>query len=203
MKKKNILRAGRSLVLAGMLLMPVAAVAADTYAFDKGHTDIRFSWNHAGISTQFARLTKFDGTFVIDDEDISKSSVDVTFDADSIRTSISLFDGHLASDKWFDAAKFPKITYKSTAVRQTGKHTLEIQGNLTIKGISKPVTLEAEVKHFGLHPLGAFVSFYKGAKYATFAIKGQLLRSEFGLGRAAPLNSDRITIEINTELRKQ
>lgn len=120
----------------------------------------------------------------------------------SIKTTVKVFDDELASPNFFDAVKFPTATFKSTSVRQVSKNAVEITGDLTIKGITKSMTLDAELLFSGAHPLGQFIPNYKDATYAGFKARGQLLRSDFGLGAFAPLTSDRIVIEINTELRK-
>jgi len=202
MKNMSFIKTVQVTVLALGLMGSASVIAAETYSFDKGHTEIRFSWNHVGISTQSARFLDFDGTFVIDKDDPTKSSVDVSFVVDSLMSTVKAFDKDLMSPKFFDAAKFPKATFKSTSIRQISKNAVEVTGDLTIKGITKTVTLDAELLFEGIHPLGKFIPKYKDAKYTGFKATGQVLRSDFGLGAFAPLTSDRIVIEINTELRK-
>lgn len=202
MKYVELFKPVKTAIVVFALMGTVSAFAADKYSFDKKHTEIRFNWNHLGISTQSARFMGFDGTFMIDQENPNNSSVEVSFDSNSIKSADAGFDVILASPRFFDAAKFPKSTFKSTSVKQTGKSFAEITGDLTIKGITKSVTLEAELLFMGQHPLGKYIANYKGVTYTGFKAKAQILRSDFGLGEFAPLTSDRIIVEINTELRK-
>ncbi len=203
MQNHGLFKTGMVAMLALEFLRSTSALAAETYSFDKGHTEIRVSWNHAGLSMQSARFLEFDGTIVIDEDDPAKSSVDISLNVSGIKSTIEAFDNELKSANFFDLEKFPTITFKSTAVRQTAKQSVEITGDLIIKGVKKPVKLDADLIFIGPHPLGPYIAEYKGAKYAGFQAKARVLRSEFGLGAFAPLTSDWVDININTELRKQ
>lgn len=199
--------AARSLFVAG--LFGVAVLAApetealaepQIYQFDKGHTQIRISWNHVGLSEQSALFREYSGTVTFDKEDVSKSAVDVTIDPASVDTGVPDFDAHLKSDDFFHVEEHPEVTFKTTKVVQTGPNAGRMTGDLTIKGITKPVTLDITLNYAGEHPLGAFLDKYKGRQAAGFKAAGRVLRSEFDLGRNAPLVSDWVDIEINTEL---
>lgn len=190
-----------SAALAAAIAMPAAA--ADKYGFDASHTEVMASWNHVGISYQTLEFLSVDGEITFDREDIASSAMDVTIKADSVHTGFAKFDDHLKAADFFDVANHPEIRFVSTAVRQTGVDRGEIDGTLTIKGVSKPVTLDVEMLFDGPHPLGAFIDAYKGADYAGFRATTQVLRSEFDLGKFAPLTSDHIDIVINAELRKK
>jgi len=202
MKHVGILKAAQVAVVALGVMGQASVFAAETYKFDKGHTEIRITWDHVGLSFQSARFLEFDGTIIIDKKDLAKSSVDVTIDMNSIKTTVAVFDKDIKSDKFFDVEKFPKATFKSTSIKQIAKSSVEITGDLTIKGITKSVTLDAELLYSGIHPLSQFLPQYKDATYAGFKARGQILRSDFGVGAFAPLTSDRIIIDINTELRR-
>lgn len=206
--KRTVLRAihGSAAVFALLAIMSIhvggVAHAADSYVFDKHHTQIRFSWNHLGLSNQSAQFKNFDGAVTFDQNAPDKSSVNVTIRTAGVATGIADFDKHLKSADFFDVEKFPEITFKSTKVVQTGTKTGRIFGDLTIKGITRPVTLDVVFNYAGPHPLGAFNAQYKDVYAAGFSARTSVLRSDFDLGKYAPLVSDRIDIEINTELHR-
>ena len=189
-----------SLIVAAALLFSGQAQAAQSYVLDGGHTDIRFGWNHAGVSDQSGRFDGFEGTLTIDPANISGAQLDVTIQADSVNTGVSKLDDHLESADFFNASAHPKITFKSTSVKQSGRESAQVTGDLTINGVTKPVTLSVDLVHQGKHPLGQFIDYYKG-EWLGFKATGSILRSDFGVGKYAPLTSDRITIEINTEMK--
>ncbi|MGF1474548.1 MAG: YceI family protein [Geminicoccaceae bacterium] len=194
----------RAALISGVLVTAVSGTgfAAD-YRFDAGHTEVRFAWNHAGISNQTAEFTTVDGTVFFDPDNIAEAKVDVSIDPNSVWTGLELFDGHMKGEQFFNTANHPTITFVSTAVRQTGASSAQVDGDLTIKGITKPVTLDVELTFQGEHPLGAFSDAYKGAQYAAFSASTQVLRSDFDLGAYAPLTSDAVDIMISTELRQE
>lgn len=195
---------GRRLALAGCLTLatPLAALAADSFTLDKGHTEIRFSWDHVGLSMQSGEFRDFEGTIVFDPADVSKSSVDITIQAASLDTGVAPLDEHMKSADMFDVEAHPTITFKSTGVVRTGAEQGRLTGDLTIKGVTKPVILDVTLNHHGEHPLAPFLEAYAGADYAAFSARGSLLRSEFDVGFATPLTSDRIEIVIETEARQ-
>ena len=177
--------------------------AQDSYVFDKGHTEIRFSWNHVGLSTQSGDVRDYDGTVVWDTENVQNSKVNVTLKVSSIDTGVPDLDKHLLSADFFDVEKFPEITFKSTEVKQTGVNRGRVTGDLTIHGVTKPVDLDVQLLFTGEHPLAPFIEAYAGAPYASFSARAELLRSDFGVGNFAPLTSDRIEIHIETEMRRK
>ncbi|WP_343562414.1 YceI family protein [Kiloniella sp. b19] len=191
-----------SIAATALMLASTTAFAADQYSFDAGHSEITAAFNHSGISTQTIKFETFDGTIMIDKENPANSQVDVTIDTASVRTNIEVFNGHLQGGDFFDSENHPQATFKSTSVKQTGADIYTIVGDLTIKGNTQPVTLTAVKTFEGEHPLGQFIDVYKGAQYLGFRITGDLLRSDFGLGKYAPLTSDNVNIVINTELAK-
>ncbi|MGF1607807.1 MAG: YceI family protein [Kiloniellales bacterium] len=180
-----------------------AALAAETYGFDVGHTEIRFVWNHAGISTQSGEFRAFDGSVTWDRENLANSKVEVTIPASSIDTGVSALDDHLKAGDFFDVENHPEITFTSTEVRQSGVDRGIVTGDLTIRGVTKPVTLDVALVFDDEHPFAAFMPNYEGAHYAGFSARGRVLRSDFGLDRGVPLVSDWIDIVIETEMRRQ
>jgi polyisoprenoid-binding protein YceI len=193
----------RSSLVAASLLAAAAmpAVAAENYQFDKAHTEIRFSWNHAGLTTQSAEFESVDGQVVIDRDDIANSAVEVTIDPASIETGFDAFNEHLRSADFFDVEAHDEIRFVTTSVEQVGTERAMIEGELTIKGITHPVTLDATLTFDGMHPLGEFMDQYD-AYYTGFEATGTVLRSRWDLGMFAPLVSDAVDLTIRTELRR-
>jgi polyisoprenoid-binding protein YceI len=191
------------LVAAAGLSNPVPAEAGDSYAFDEGHTKIFFFYNHLGLSTQSGRFNDFTGTLLFDQEEPANSSIEVTIEVESIDTGVPALDDVLMSDEFFDVDNYPKITFKSTSVSQTGMKSAHVTGELTIKDNTKPVVLDVTLVFADEHPLSALVDHYKSAHYATFSARTEILRSDFGVGLYAPLTSDEIEIVIEAEFRRQ
>ncbi len=177
------------------------AKAADTYVFDKNHTQIRFVYDHLGLTKMSGRFLDFDGTVVFDKAALTKSSVSVTIKAASVATHVSALDKNLKGKDYFNIEKNPDIIFKSTSIRQTGSKTGQVLGDLTINGVTKPVTLDVVFKFSGDHPLAGFLDKYRGVKAAAFTARTRVLRSDFGMAKYTPLVSDEIDIEIETELK--
>ena len=167
-------------------------IAAGTYKLDPSHTDVLVQWSHMGFSNPSAHFGNADGTLVYDAADVSKSSVEVTLPLSGLNTFTPKFDEHIRSADFFDAAKFPTATFKSTKVEAAGTNKLTVTGDLTVKGITKPVVLDVTVNGAGEHPMAKVPSV---GFDATTTIK----RSDFGVGAYAPAVSDGVKIRITTE----
>ncbi len=166
------------------------------YTFDKAHTEVRFCWNHLGVSRQCAHFLNYDGELAYDAQTPENSSLNVTFKTASIETFNAVFNDHMKSAKLFDAAKFPEITFKSTKFERTGDKTGRVTGDLTIKGVTKPVTLDVTLNFSGPHPMKKVETLGIGA---VTTIK----RSEYGVSFAVPHVSDDVSIEIQTVMNKK
>jgi polyisoprenoid-binding protein YceI len=166
---------------------------ADTYVFDKGHTEIRFAWSHFGVSKMSGMVMDYDGKLSFDTAAPEKSALEVTAKTDSLWTHVDKLTQHLKSPDFFDAAKHPEISFKTTRVEKTGEKSGRITGNFTLKGVTKPVTFDVKLVYQGPHPMSKkpTVGFS-----ATTTIK----RSEFNLGAYAPAISDDIELTVNTEM---
>jgi polyisoprenoid-binding protein YceI len=177
-----------SATLAAALIAPAFA---GTYNVDPTHSFPRFSYNHLGMSTQLSRFNKVTGT-VSYDKAAKTGAVDVTIDMTSVDTGSTVFNGHIQGEDFLDTAKFPTATFKSTKVVFDGDKPASIEGNLTIKGITKPATLK--VTHFinQAHPMMKVDAI--GAD-ATTVIK----RTEFNAGKYAPYVGDDVTLTISLE----
>lgn len=171
---------------------PAIEVASGTYQLDPAHTIVLAQWNHMGYSNPTAHFGNVEGTLVYDAADVTKSSVQVTLPLSGLTGFTAKFDEHLRSADFFDAAKFPAATFKSTKVEAAGTNKLTVTGDLTIKDITKPVVLDVTINAGGEHPMMKVpaVGFD-----ATTTIK----RTDFGVGAYAPNVSDEVKIHITTE----
>jgi polyisoprenoid-binding protein YceI len=171
-----------------------------TYRFDKDQTAINFSWSHLGLSRQSARLMDVDGRIQFDPMTPELSSIDVVMKAASIWTGIPEFDQHIKSADYFDVARFPLILFKSTEIRRTSDKTGQVMGDLTIKGITRPVALNVVWNYSGEHPLAKVNPNYRDVYVSGFSATAVLRRSDWDLSLAVPLVSDEIRLSIETEL---
>jgi polyisoprenoid-binding protein YceI len=187
------MRALRYVALAGLLATAGTAAAAPvTYKLDPGHTMVLFSWNHFGFSNPTANLNQVDGTLVYDEAAPTKATVDVTLPLSGLDTFVPKLDEHLKSADFLDAAKYPTVTFKSTKVTSAGKDKLKVTGDLTVHGVTKPVTLDVTVNKVGPHPM-------MKVQTAGFDATATIKRSDFGVGAYVPNVSDEIKIRITTE----
>ena len=187
------------LAIVCILAFGASAIAA-TYGFHPGHTEVRFYWNHAGVSEQSGEWGAVTGSVGFDPDNIEATTVSVTIRADSINTGVSRLDNELRGARFFDTAAYPEITFVSTGATRTGPNSVRVTGDLTIKGNTHPLVLDVDLVHFGDHPLGQFSSSYEG-KWLGISATGTLMRSDFGVGFGAPLISDQIRLEIRDRSR--
>lgn len=173
-----------------------AAAATEAYTFDPHHTEVRFCWNHLGFSHQCAHFLKYEGELLYDQANPENSTINVKFFTGSIETLVPVFNEHMRSDKLFDVKQFPEITFKSTKFQKTGDKAGKVTGNLTIKGVTKPVTLDVTLNSAGIQPMSKKQTLGIGA---ITAVK----RSDFKLSYAVPFVSDDVSIEIQTEMYKK
>lgn len=183
----------RFLLGAALVVATTSAFAAPvTYKMDPAHTDVIAQWSHFGYSNPIAHFGQVDGTIVYDADNIAASSVEVTLPMSGMSSHVGAFDDHLRNEELFDVANFPEATFKSTKVEAAGEGKLSITGDLTIKGVTKPVVLAANINKVADHPMS-------GQPTAGFDATTTLKRSDFGLGLYAPAVSDEVQIRITTE----
>ena len=185
--------------LAAAAILSIAAAAPalaapETYVVDGSHTFPRFSYSHLGFSTQLSRFNKTTGKVVFD-KAAKTGSVDIEIDAKSVDTGSTLFNEHIQGEDFLDTAKFPTATFKSTKVLFKGDKPAKIQGELTIKGVTKSVILTVTSFQAMPHPMQKKDAI--GAN-ATTTIK----RSEFNAGKYAPHIGDEVRIDIAIEAIK-
>lgn len=183
------------LLSAAALLAFAAApafAAPVTYKIDPTHTIVLAQWNHFGFSNPSASFGNVEGTLVYDAADVARSSVEVTLPLSGLEGFSAKFNEHLRSADFFDAAKFPKATFKSTKVEAAGEGKLKVTGDLTVKDITRPVVLDVTLNKAADHPMTK-------APTIGFDATTTLSRSEFGVGNYAPAVSDEVGLRITTE----
>ncbi|MEJ2898795.1 YceI family protein [Acinetobacter sp. NS-4] len=178
------------LAVASVATLSLAKPVA--YQIDPTHTATVFTWNHFGFSTPSANFSDIQGTINVDNAKPANSSVNVTIPLSSLNTNVKALDEHLKTADFFDAAKYPNITFKSTKVQALGKNKYKITGNLTVKDVTKPVVLDVVLNKQGVHPMTK-------AESIGFNATTSFNRSAFGVGAYVPNVGDKITVNITTE----
>jgi polyisoprenoid-binding protein YceI len=183
-----------SIFALGILLFSSAALA-DSWKIDGNHTSAQFAVRHMGISTVRGSFTKVSGIVDYDAADLSKTVINVTIDTNSVDTRVEMRDNDLRSGNFFDVAKYPTITFKSTKVESSGLGKLSATGDLTIHGVTKPVVLNVEgITDPMKDPRG---NLYVGASAST-----TIDRTQFGMDKMTGMVGSDITITIDAELIK-
>ena len=187
--------------LAAALSLPAAA-ANSNWQIDPAHSSAQFSVRHMAISTVRGAFSKVTGSVVFDDKDVSKSTVEVTIDANSVDTRVPDRDNDLRSEKFFDVAHYPSITFKSRRVEQLAPGKLKVTGDLTIRGTTKEVVLDVE------GPTGPVKDPWGNTRNAATATT-KINRQDFGVKWNATLDNggvvvgDDVSIVIDVELVKK
>ncbi len=184
-----------SILAITMSLSTTALAAPETYVIDGKHTLPRFEYSHFGYSTQLSRFDNASGKIVLD-RAAKTGSVDVVIDAKSVNTGSALFNEHIQGEDFFDTAKYPSITFKSNILKFDGDKLVAVDGKLTVKGVTKPVTLNVTSFHCMPHPM-----LKKDACGANATAK--IKRSEFNAGKYAPNVGDEVTLVIPVEAIKE
>ena len=206
--KKILIPAAALIALAGgtalVAQMPTAApgtkdaakVTGGSYKVDGGHTQVVFAWDHMGFTNNMGTIAEPTGTLTLDKANPANSKVSVEFQVANLRTGVTKLDEHLMKPDFFDAAKFPTASFVSTSVKPDGATGAEITGNLTLRGVTKPVTLDAEFYGAGTQPMSK-------KENVGFVATTTIKRSEFGMGYAVPIVSDAIELKIIAGFEKQ
>jgi polyisoprenoid-binding protein YceI len=182
----------RLAILTALVAVAATAQAApETYLIDNSHTFPQFSYTHLGFSTQTQKFDKTSGKVVLD-RAAKTGSADVTIDATSVNTGFALFNQHIQGEDYFDTAKYPTITFKSSKMTFNGDDPVSLSGDLTIKGVTRPVTLA--ITHFKCMPHPMLKVQACGAN-ATATVK----RSDFNMGKNVPYVGDEITLSLAIE----
>jgi len=185
---------------AALTVLAALPLRADTFAIDPGHSEVGFQVRHL-VSQTRGRFNDFSGTVNLDPKNLTSSSVDFTIKAASIDTNVADRDKHLRSADFFDAEKFPEITFKSKSIKAAGKDTYNVTGTLTMHGVSKEVTLPVTYLGQAKDPWGN--------TRAGFEAATTLNRKDFGivwnkaLDAGGAMLGDDVKININLETVKK
>lgn len=183
-------------LLAALLLSAALAAPAraemQTYSFDPLHTQILFFVEHMGFSHSNGKFTKFDGNFKFDPEKPETGTTEVTIDVNSLNMDDATWEDHLKAPDMFNVGEHPTMIFKSTAVEVTGENTAKMTGDLTLLGVTKPVTLDVTKNKCGEHP-------FNKKQTCGFDAKGTIKRSDFGMTKGIPMVGDEVTIMITVE----
>ncbi len=171
---------------------PAIVIPTGTYKMDPAHTMVLAQWNHLGFSNPTANFDDASGTITWNAENPTASSVEVTIPLSGLRSFSDDFNKHLSSPDFFEVAKFPEATFKSTSVTAAGTNQFTVVGDLTIKNITKPVTLDVTVNGAGEHPMAKLQA-------VGFDATAKVKRSDFGLEMATPMVGDDVNLRITTE----
>jgi polyisoprenoid-binding protein YceI len=187
-------------VSAWLLAVTPALALASNWNIDPAHTQTSFAVRHLVITTVKGEFGKTAGTIRIDDADIARSSVEATIDASTISTRNADRDAHLRSPDFFDVATYPTATFRSTRVEKAGKDGLKVTGDLTLRGVTRPVVLDVT--------LSPEVKGMRGETRRGFAATTRINRQDYGLKwsklvEAGPVAGDEVTISLDVEAVKE
>ena len=166
-----------------------SAVKAGTYKVEPYHTQVEFSISHFGFSNFSGFFSGVSGSLTLDPANVGISKLDVSIPTQSVLTTVPVLNTQLQGAQWFDAAKYPDATFVSTKVIKISSSSAIIEGNLTLHGVTAPVTLRAHLVGSGVNPLDK--SFTAG-----FDATGEIKRSTFGIKTYLPLLGDNVTLKI-------
>jgi polyisoprenoid-binding protein YceI len=179
-------------ILIAAATFPAPALAT-TYTLEPNYTQVVLSWDHLGYSHPTAQIAQGTGMLEFDPMTPSMSSLKVTLPVTSLMTGVPDLDEHLKSADFFDVAKFPEATFQSTKVEPgMGKDHLKVTGSLTIRSVTRPVTLDVKVLKVGANPRTQVGT-------VGFNATARLKRSDFGLGAFVPHVSDEVQLQITCQ----
>jgi polyisoprenoid-binding protein YceI len=174
--------------------LPLAAHSADSYTMDPSHTYAHFTISHLGFSTMHGRFEKSSGKITLDRAQKS-GSLNIEIETASLSTGFAKRDDHLRSPDFFNAAEFPKISYKSSAIKFNGDTPSRVEGNLTISGVTKPVTLTIDALKCGANPMNK-------KELCGADASAQIKRSDFGIKYGLPAIGDDVKLTFEVEAYK-
>jgi polyisoprenoid-binding protein YceI len=188
------MRLHRLLLATALALATPAFAAAAPYEIDARHTQVLFEYSHFGLSHITGRFMEVSGTFDFDPANPAASRIEVAIPIATVSTGVPKLDEHLQSPDFFDAASFPTATFRSTSVTAAGEGRWNVAGELTLHGVTRPVTLAVKVNYAGPHPMSK-------APVAGFDATTTIRRSEFGISGMLPNVPDEVRIRITMEAK--
>ena len=181
-------------VIAALAAAPAFA-QAETYKLDASHSQIVFSYNHLGFSTNYGMFSGFEGKISYDAENPAASSVEVSFPVETMLTGWQARFDHFMTPEFFGAVEDKTVRFVSTGIEVTGEKTAKITGDLTLNGVTKSVVLDATLNQAGEHPM-------EKKPWLGFSATTTLIRSDFNVGMFAPYVSDEVPVQISIEAMK-
>ena len=187
----------KATIIAALLIASAATTFAQTWSVDKGHSRLGFNVTHMNISETSGSFKITEAKITSSKPDFSDAVIELTADVKSIDTDNEQRDGHLKSADFFDAEKFPTLTFKSTSLKKVSDKKYKLTGNLTLHGITKPVVLDVVFNGTVENPMSK-------KTMAGFNISGIVKRSDFGIAAAMPaaMLGDNVTLQASTEFAK-
>lgn len=188
----------KKVLIAIMTFISLSAfIEPITWKSDKAHSKLAFTVTHLGISDVSGLFRNFDVKISSASKDFSDAVIEMTADVSSIDTEIEMRDNHLRSADFFDVAKYPRLSFKSTSIRKTGKNKYKLTGDLSLHGITKTVTMDLLYRGTIENPMSK-------APTAGFQVLGTIKRSDFGIGAGFPpsMISDEVRIKADGEFAK-
>lgn len=182
-------------LICGTALLTASASFAQTWTLDKAHSKLGFSITHMKISEVDGIFKNFDVKVNSAKPDFTDAQIEMTADVNSVNTDNDMRDGHIKGEDYFNTAKFPTMTFKSTSIKKTGAKTYLVTGNLTLHGITKVVTLNATLNGVGENPMSK-------KTMAGFKVSGVIKRSDFGVGEESAMLGNEVTLDSKFELAK-
>ena len=185
-----------ALLLATTLAVGVGHTQTNVWKIDPTHSGVQFQIRHLGVSNVHGSFSKVSGTVDLDEKDATKSHVAATIDTTTVNTNEAARDKHLSTPEFFDTAKYPAMTFKSSSITNAAGH-LKMTGDLTIAGVTKPVTLDVDgpaAPQKGMH----------GGMVSGFSATGTLSRKDFNFGQkyTSPLLGDEVKFTIDIEMSR-
>ena len=188
--------AGCASLVAPKVASEPAALKAGAYALDQNHASLLFKVSHLGYSTYVGRFEKLDATLDFDAANVSAAHVEAKIDIASLDVANDEFARTLAGGAWFDAAAFPEAVFRSTSVERTGETSGRMTGDLTLHGVTAPVTLDVAFN-------GGAQDLLRGGYVVGFSAKGNFSRKAFGVDRFEGIVGDDVEIDIEAEFVKR
>lgn len=180
------------LATSALALFALSANAAESYKFDPHHTSVVWTANHFGFSNPSGKFSEVEGDLTLDEKNPAKSKVNVTIKMANLFTGYANFDNHLKGNDFFNIEKFTTATFVSKKVTISGKNTAKVVGDLTLVGVTKPVTLNVKLNKIAVNPISQ-------KRTAGFTATALIKRSEFGIDYAVPSVGDSVKILIEAE----
>jgi polyisoprenoid-binding protein YceI len=176
-----------------LLLLTGSVLAQTTWTVDKAHSKLGFTVTHLLVSEVDGTFNSFDAKITSSKEDFTDAVIELTADVNSIDTNVEMRDNDLKSDNFFDVAKFPTLTFKSTSITKTGEKTYKVKGDLTMHGITKSVELDAT--------LNGVITGRSGKQVSGWKVTGTINRTDFKVGKSGPTVSDDVNIIAKAEFK--